>query len=88
MRIVVADTATASALAERLTGVFGAERVSVSADYREVDVQVDRSSDQSVIRVLDAVERWLDQAHIGSAEMWLGEHSYRVKRWVPVEGWQ
>jgi hypothetical protein len=88
MRIVVPDTATADALAERLTAVFGAERNSCWPDRREVDVQVDRESDRTVIRALDAVERWLDQAAVGSAEMWLGEHSYRVERWVPVEGWQ
>jgi hypothetical protein len=41
-----------------------------------------------VIQVLAAVGRWLDQAAVGSAEMWLGDHSYRVARWVPVEVWQ
>jgi hypothetical protein len=88
MRIVVGDRATASELAERLTVVFGGKRISHGADYTEVDVQVDRESDRSLIQVLEAVERWLDQARVGSAEMWLGDHSYRVARWVPVEVWQ
>jgi len=62
--------------------VFGAERVSPWPDSREVDVRVEGESDRAVLRVLDTVEGWLDQAGIGSAEMWLGEHAYRVARWA------
>jgi hypothetical protein len=82
MRVVVPDGASVGALAHRLTAVFGGERVSLWPDSREVDVRVEGESDRAVLRVLDAVERWLDQAGIGSAEMWLGEHSYRVARWA------
>jgi hypothetical protein len=88
MRIVVPDAASTGALAERLTAVFGAERISLLGDRREVDIRVEGESDHAVLRVLDAVELWLDQAAVGSAEMWLGEHSYRVARWAPVEAWQ
>jgi hypothetical protein len=88
MRIVVPDAASAGALAERLTVAFGADRISFWGGRREVDIRVERESDRSVIQILDAVERWLDQTAVASAEMWLGEHSYRVSRWVPVEVWQ
>jgi hypothetical protein len=88
MRIVVPDAASASALAQRLTIAFGAERISLAGESPEVDVLVDQESDPAILRVLVAVERWLDQAAVGSAEMWLGENSYTVARWVPIETWQ
>lgn len=84
MRIVVPDAASTSALAERLSFAFGADRISLLGDRREVDVRVEGESDNAVVRVLETVERWLDQTNVGSAEMWLGEHSYRIARWVPV----
>jgi hypothetical protein len=81
MRVVVPDGASSGALAKRLTAVFG-ERVSRRPDSREVDVRVDGESDRAVLRVFDAVEGWLDQAGIGSAEMWLEGHVYRVAGWA------
>jgi hypothetical protein len=88
MRIVVADAVSASALAERLTVTFGAEQVVLWDDRPEVGVRVGRESDRAVLHVLDAVERWLDQAGVGFAEMWLGRRSYRAARWLPVETWR
>jgi hypothetical protein len=87
MRIVVADAGSASALAERLTATFG-NRISLGGDHPEVEVRVEGESDGTVLGVVDAVERWLDQGGLGSAEMWLGERSYRMARWAPVEVWQ
>ena len=88
MRIVVPEAASASSLAERLSIVVGAERISCLDDRPEVDVRVDNGSDRAILQVVDAVERWLEQASVGSAEMSLGDHSYRFARWVPVETWQ
>ena len=85
MRIVV--TGGASGLAGRLMTAFGADRVSTLGD-REVDVRVEGNADRTVLGVLDTVDSWLEQAAMGSAEMWLGENSYRVSRWVPTEVWQ
>ena len=84
MRIVVPDDASAGALVQRLTVVFGPERVSLEDERRAVNVKVMRESDRTVLRVLDTVEQWLDQAGVASAEMWLGEHSYRLARWAPI----
>jgi hypothetical protein len=39
-----------------------------------------------VVHVLEVVDRWLDQAGVGFAELWLGQHSYTVARWAPVAG--
>jgi hypothetical protein len=80
MRIVVPDATSASALAERLTVAFGARRISRLDDRPEVGVQVGRHSDRAVLRVLDAVEGWLDHAGAGFAELRLGKRSYRFTR--------
>ncbi len=88
MRIVVPVSGSSAALAERLGVVFGTERISLAGDRREVDVRVESESDHAALRVLETVERWLDDTAAGSAEMWLGEHSYRIARWAPVESWQ
>lgn len=85
MRIVVPDAASARALAEQLTAALGLERISLRDDRPEVGIRVERESDYAVLRVLDTVERWLDQAGVGFAEIWLGKRSYRAARWVPVE---
>ena len=88
MRIVVPDAASAGALAERLAVSFGSERISLRDEQREVDVRVEGESDRAVIRIVDAVDRWLDHAAVASAEMRLGENSYRLSRWTPLETWQ
>jgi hypothetical protein len=88
MRIVVPDAASATVLADRLTVTFGPERISLQREQREVDVLIDPEPDRAILRVLDAVERWIDQSRVGSVEMWLGERSYRIARWVPAESWQ
>jgi hypothetical protein len=81
MRIEVPDATSAGALAERLTVAFGgAERISCWGDRPEVGVQVGRHSDRAVLRVLDAVEGWLDHAGAGFAELRLGKRSYRFTR--------
>jgi len=88
MRFVVPETSGAAGLAARLATAFGAERVSLLDDRGEVGVRVERESDPAVIQIVDTVERWLDQSSIGTAEMWLGEHAYRVSRWIPVQDWR
>jgi hypothetical protein len=65
LRIVVPDAWSSGALAQRLTAVFGGERVSLWPD-REVDVRVEGEPGGAVLRIFDAVEGWLDQ---GSGSM-------------------
>jgi hypothetical protein len=88
MRIVVPAAVSPGTLAERLGVVFGSERISLLDDRREGGVRVEGESDHAVLRVLETVERWLEDTAAGSAEMWLGKHSYRIARWAPVESWQ
>jgi hypothetical protein len=86
MRVRVPDAASATVLAEWLSMALGAERILLRDERREVEIRVG-DLDRSVLRVFDAVEHWLDQAGAGFAEMWLGERSYRLSRWNPVETW-
>jgi hypothetical protein len=88
MRIVVPSGGSALGLAERLAATFGADHISCRDDPGEVGIRIEENSDRAVIRAVDAVERWLDHAGCRSAEMWLGENSYRLARWAPVETWQ
>ena len=87
MRIVAPDAASASALAERLTTTFGSELISLQPERSEVDVLIDREAAPSIVRVVDTVERWFDQARVGTVELWLGERSYTFAHWIPVEPW-
>ena len=82
MRIVVPDTASASALAEQLTSAFGSDPVALRWHRRQVDVLIDREPEPAIVRVVDAVAHWFEQARVGSVEMWLGERSYRLAQWV------
>ena len=88
IRIVVPDAGSVRTLADQLVTSVGSDCVSLRADCPEVVVRVAGESDRTVLRVLDAVERWLDHAGVAAAEMWLGEHSYRLARSVPLEAWQ
>jgi hypothetical protein len=85
LRIVVPDATSAAVLADRLVVAFGSEDVSLGDGRREVGVRIDREPDSAILRALEAVERWLDQARVGSVEMWLGERSYRFASWAPTE---
>lgn len=87
MRVVVPDTANVPALAERLSAAFGSERISVDRESREVGVHVEQDSDRGVLGVLYTVERWYAQADVGFVEMWLGERSFTLARWLPAETW-
>jgi hypothetical protein len=88
LRIVVPDASSATGLADRLIAALGPGQVSLRDGRPEVGVRIDREPDSAILRVLDAVERWLDQARAGYAEMWLGERSYRFAGRAPSETWR
>ena len=88
MRIVVPDAASATVLADRLTVALGSERISLRGERREVDILIDREPDSAILRVVDAVDRWLDHARVGHVEMWLGDRSYTFARWALSETWR
>ena len=82
MRIVV-PAGSVSSLAERLAATYGPERVAFGRDHREVGIHVADDEERTVLGIVEAVERWLDQVGLLSAEMWLGEHLYRLAGWAP-----
>jgi hypothetical protein len=88
MKIEMADAVNAASLADRLTDAVGAERISLRRDRGEVDVRFEPGSDRVVLRVLDAVVRWLDHVGVGSAQLLLGKPTYRVAGGVAVERWR
>jgi hypothetical protein len=89
MRIVVSEVEGTSVLAERLAAAFSPEPISLLSERQQVAVRVESAADHAVLRILETVDRWLDEMAGGSAEMWLGERSYRMNaRWAPVETWQ
>ena len=90
MRIVVPDAArgrdATSTIGDRLVAGFGAERVSLKRP--EVDVEIAGDSDRGVLRVLDAVERWVDQAGVGFAELGSAIRWYRLAPGAPIASGQ
>jgi len=84
MRILAGDAASADELADALTVALGDGRVLLRRNRRSAEVRVPDGSDQTVLRVLDTIDRWLDRAGSRSVEMWLGERSYRLARSTPA----
>jgi hypothetical protein len=85
MRLVVADPAEATALAEWLTLALGSEHIAFEEERPVVDVRIDSEQDPAVARVVDNVVRWFDHARTGTVEMWLGARSFVLAGWVPTE---
>jgi hypothetical protein len=85
MRIVLPDTTSATALAQRLSLALGTDRIRLRDLPGEVDVLIDPEPPVGIAGVVGAVVRWFDDARVATVELWLGERSYRLARWNPVE---
>jgi hypothetical protein len=79
MRIVAGDSESACVLGDALTAIFGPRRVSFRRDDPMREVRIRGGSDPTVLRVLGAVDGWLNHGASRSAEMWLGERSYTLR---------
>src|SRR6478672_7189637 len=77
VRVATKDPQNASLLVVHLAGLFGGEQVSLQADG-EVQVQLPEL-DGELVKTLKAVECWLEQSGIASAEVSVNEHSYTVE---------
>jgi len=85
MRIVVPDAPSATALEQRLRLALGTERIRLRDRPGEVDILIEPEPPAGVAGVIGAVVRWFDHARVATVELWLGDHSYRLARWNPVE---
>jgi hypothetical protein len=79
IRVAAHDVESAKRLVVRLVSLFGGECVSLRADG-EVTVQPREESKRALAQILDAVEHWLDETGLGSADVWVDERPYRVDR--------
>jgi hypothetical protein len=83
IRVVVPDAAGVHGLMRRLAVVFDRSSISFDGAQREVCVRSEWES-RGVVRVVDAVEAWLEEDGATSAKLWMGDHSYTVVGRVPV----
>jgi len=77
VRVATKDPQNASLLVVHLAGLFGGEQVSLQADG-EVQVRLPELNGE-LVKTLKAVESWLQQSGIASAEVSVNEHSYAVE---------
>jgi hypothetical protein len=76
------DATSAEGLRERLVGLFGATTVSLDARRGEIRVHAEPGSqggaDRSVIRTISAVQAWLLDHSLNSAQLRLGTQSFML----------
>ncbi len=77
VQVATKDPESANLLVVHLAGLFGGEQVSLQAD-REVQVRL-RGLNGELVQTLKAVECWLEQSGIASAEVSVNERSYTVE---------
>ena len=77
VRVATSDLESAKLLVVDLVGLFGGEHVSLRADG-EVQVQL-REVNGALVHTLKAVECWLEQTGIASAEVCVDERSYTIE---------
>ena len=79
IRVAIRDVESAKRLVVGLVDLFGGECVSLRADG-EVQLQPHEESNRALAQTLDAVEHWLEETRIGSADVWVDERPYRIDR--------
>ena len=77
VRVATKNSEDANLLVVHLAALFGGEQVSLQADG-EVQVQLPELNGE-LVQTLKAVESWLEQSGIASAEVSVNEHSYTVE---------
>jgi hypothetical protein len=76
VRVTVLDTESAGALIRLLVREVDAERVRFEPDSQQVCVDIARSPDQAVGRVLSTVEAWLGDGGRAPTDVEIDEHRY------------
>jgi hypothetical protein len=83
IRVGVADARGVHGLMRRLAGVFDRTSVSFDGTRKEVRVRSEWES-RAVVQVLRAVEAWLAEDGLGSAELSIGDRSYTLVAPAPI----
>jgi hypothetical protein len=83
IRVGVADARGVHGLMRRLAGVFDRTSVSFDGTRKEVRVRSEWES-RAVVQVLRAVEAWLAEDGLGSAEVSIGDRSYTLVAPAPI----
>jgi hypothetical protein len=83
IRVGVPDGGGVHGLMRRLAGVFDRSAVSFDGARKEVRVRSEWES-RAVVQVLRAVEAWLAEDGIDSAELSIGDRSYTLAASAPV----
>ena len=83
IRVGVADDRGVQGLMRRLAGVFDRSSVSFDGTRKEVRVRSESES-RAVAQVLGAVEAWLAEDGLGSAELSIGDRSYTMVAPAPI----
>ena len=77
VRVTTQDSESAKVLVVQLAGLFEGGQVSLQADG-DVHVRLSELNGE-LVQMLKAVECWLEQSGIASAEVSVNEHSYTVE---------
>jgi hypothetical protein len=74
IRVTVDDDVSAHGLMRRLGALFGRSAVSFDHSCNEVQVESEWES-RALVRVIEAVESWIDEVGGEGARLSIGEHS-------------
>jgi len=83
IRVAVEDATGVHGLMRRLAGAFDRSSVSFDGARKEVRVRSEWES-RAVVQVLGAVEAWLAEDGLGSAELSIGDRSYTLVAPAPI----
>jgi ANTAR domain-containing protein len=78
IRVAVTGATSAGRLVQRLSGELGTTFVSLAADRSEVRIDTGEESGDAVVRLLNAVEEWLDLLQDRQASVWLDGAPYSL----------
>jgi hypothetical protein len=77
IRVAVDDDTSVHGLMRRLAALFGRSAISFDRSCNEVRI-VSEWESRGVVRVIDAVEAWINEDGGEGATLWIGEHSYSL----------
>ncbi len=76
LRVALSGQTRLASLAHDLDGLFDADTVSLDARRGELCVEAEHDADRTIIKVLGAVQAWLEAAGGGPAHVFLERRSY------------